>query len=201
LNLVKQDVLYRIQGKGTFVSKEIKNIKTFQLSGSIGDISPDGLKMQEVKVLDITKATASKKLQNLFNIDESEQVVRVRRTRSAETIPVSYIVNYLPLEFGTKIRKKDLNRYPMLRILRDKCRIPITSGIQHIEAVASDSDTASALSISIFSPVLYIETTIFDEKERPVEFVQTFIRPDRYKYSVKLIVEKGPQNEIRIKRN
>lgn len=200
LNLVKQNILYRIQGKGTFVNDEIRNIKTFQLIGSIKDISPDGLKTQEVKVLDITKINAPRKVRNIFSIDESEQMVRVRRTRNVGNIPVSYIVNYLPQEIGKKIKQKDLIKYPMLRILRDKCNIPISSGVQYIEAISSDFDTSSALSISIFSPVLYIETTIFEEDRRPVEFVETFVRPDRYKYSVNLAVEKGAENEIRIRR-
>lgn len=200
LNLVKQNILYRIQGKGTFVADAVRNIKTFHLIGSIKDISPDGLKTQEVKVLDITKIAAPRKVQDIFSIDESEQMVRVRRTRSVENIPVSYIVNYLPQQFGKKIKKSDLLKYPMLRILRDKCNIPISSGIQYIEAISSDFDTSSVLSISNFSPVLYIETTIFAGEKRPIEFVETFVRPDRYKYSVQLAVEKGAKNEIRIRR-
>ena len=46
LNLVNEGLLIRKQGKGTFVTKvlkERKNIKTLHLMGDINDIIPEGL--------------------------------------------------------------------------------------------------------------------------------------------------------------
>ena len=52
-------------------------------------------------------------------------------------------------------------------------------------AVIADYEIASALSVSISSPVLYLETIIFAEGELPVDFVQTFYRSDQFKYTLK----------------
>jgi len=189
LNLVNEGLIIRRQGKGSFVReglKKIKNIRTLQLRGDINDIIPEGLKTQEVKVLDIRKVISPKKVANLLNIEEGQEVVQVRRTRSDHGIPVSYIKNYLPLEIGGKIKKEDLCIYPMMGILRNRLKIPLTGGIQYVEAIIADYDIASALSISISSPILYLETIIFARQKRPVEFVQTFFRPDQFRYSVKL---------------
>ena len=193
LNLVNEGLIIRRQGKGSFVReglKNIKNIRTLQLRGDINDIIPEGLKKQEVKVLDIRKVVSPKKVANLLNIKEGQEVIQVRRTRSDHGIPVSYIKNYLPLEIGGKIKKEDLCIYPMMGILRNRLKIPLTGGMQYVEAIIADYDIASALSISISSPILYLETIIFARQKRPVEFVQTFYRPDQFRYSVKLGLKK-----------
>lgn len=189
LNLVNEGLLVRRQGKGTFVAgglKNIENITTLQLSGDISDIIPRGLKTQNVKVLDIVKTKTPQKVGNLLDIGESKEVIQVRRIRSIENIPVSYVKNYLPLRIGERIEEKDLRVYPMLNILRDRLGIRLSGGIQYVEAIVADYDIASALSISICSPILYVETIIFTKQEKPVEFVQTFFRPDKFRYSIKL---------------
>jgi len=199
LNLVNEGLLIRKQGKGTFITDEIAKVKTLPLSGKINDLISDGLKTN-VKLIDIINIKPRKRVLDLLNLGEGEEVVRVRRTRDEKSIPVSYIVNYLPLEIGKNIQEKDLNHHPVLQILRDELNIPLRSGIQYIDAVVADHDVSSALSVSLFSPILYVETIMFERQKKPVEFVQTFVRPDRYKYSVKLSLKNGPGNEIRIMR-
>jgi GntR family transcriptional regulator len=193
LNLVNEGLIVRRQGKGSFIKeglKNIKNIKTLQLKGDIQEIIPEGLDTLKVKVLDIHKILAPKKVANLLDIQEGREVILVRRTRHDNNIPVSYIKNYLPLEFGEKIKREDLYLYPMLDILRNRLKIPLLGGIQYVEAIIADYDIASALSISITSPILYLETIIFGKQKKPVEFVQTFYRPDQFRYSVNLGLKK-----------
>jgi GntR family transcriptional regulator len=189
LNLVNEGLIIRRQGKGSFIKeglKDIKNIKTLLLKGDINDIIPEGLETLKVRVLDIMRIVSPKKVATLLEIGEGQEVIQVRRTRSGNGIPVSYIKNYIPLEIGEKIKREDLCVYPMLDILRNRLKIPLTGGIQYVEAIVADYDIASALSISISSPILYLETIIFARQKKPVEFVQTFYRPDQFRYSVKL---------------
>ena len=114
-------------------------------------------------------------------MEDGQKILRIRRTRSDNDVVISYIKNYLAPDIGEKIGKEDLLSYPMIHILRDKVGMPLRKGIQYIEAIVADYDIASALSVSISSPVLYLETIIFAEEEVPVEFVQTFYRSDHFK--------------------
>jgi GntR family transcriptional regulator len=193
LNLVNEGLLIRKQGKGTFVTERltnIKTIKTLHLRGDINDIIPEGLRSQKVEVLDVVKMKTPKRVAELLGTGVGKEIVQVRRMRNDNGIPVSYIKNYLPLEIGEKIEREDLCAYPMLDILRNRLKIPLTGGIQYIEAIIADYDIASALSISISSPILYLETIIYARQKKPVEFVQTFYRPDQFRYSVKLGLKK-----------
>jgi len=200
LNLVNEGLIVRVQGKGTFVSEDIADINSLQFRGKINDLIADGLKTQEIKILSLSKIKPSKKVLNLLKIKENIEVMQIRRTRNSANSPVSYIVNYLPLEIGEKIKEEDLLKYTMLQILRDKVGVPLSGAIQYIEAIIADYDIASALSVIFTSPILYIETIVFEKKKKPVEFVQTFVRPDRYKYTVKLSAKRGPKNEVLMER-
>ncbi len=189
LNLVNEGLLIRKQGKGTFVAERlmnIKNIRTLHLRGDINDIIPEGLRSQKVEVLGIVKMKTPKRVAEVLGEEVGEEIIHVKRVRSDGGVPVSYIKNYLPLEIGEKIKQDDLCLYPMLEILRNQLKIPLTGGMQYIEAIVADYDIASALSTSISSPILYLETIIFARPRRPIELVQTFYRPDQFRYSVKL---------------
>jgi GntR family transcriptional regulator len=187
LNLVNEGLLFRKQGKGTFTRENVvKSASTFKFSGNINDFISDGLKMKEVKPLDIIKTQSSSKVAKVLNIKEGEDVVQIRRTRNFNHVPVSYIKNYLPLEIGRKIKRRDLLSYSMLQILRDKLKLPISNGIQYIDAIVADYDVSSALSVNLFSPVLYSELIMFTKDKKPVEFAQHFFRPDQFRYTIEL---------------
>jgi GntR family transcriptional regulator len=188
LNLAEEGLLVRKQGKGTFVQggvPNVKNIMTLKVRGDINDVVPEGLASQKVRVLDIGRMSSPRRIAGVLNLNEGDEIFRIRRTRSDNGVLLSYVKNYLPVDIGEKIQKEDLLAYPMLHILRNKLGLPLKTGVQYIVAVIADYEIASALSISISSPVLYLETIYFEEGEKPVEFVQTFYRSDQFKYTLK----------------
>jgi GntR family transcriptional regulator len=198
LNLVEEGFLIRIPGKGTFVTDLINEIKTTKFSGSMRDLIQDALKASEVVVLDIEEIKAPTKIAEYLKLERNSPIIKTRRKRISGGVPVSYIVNYLLLEVGRKITKKDLVKFPMLKILQEFLGITIRSGNQSIEAILADYDVASALSINMFSPLLYLETTIFGPKKKPVEFTQMYLKPERYKFDLKLKIGKNKDKTIDI---
>jgi GntR family transcriptional regulator len=188
LNLVKEGLLVRKQGKGTFVqgrTTSVKNIMTLNVRGSIYDVVPENLLAQKVRVLDIDRIVCPKKVASILMLDGGEDVVRIRRTRSGDDGVLSYVKNFVSVDIGEKIGKDDLLAHPMLHVLMHKLALPVSTGVQYITAVIADYEIASALSVSISSPVLYLETIYFVDRDKPVEFVQTFYRSDQFKYTLK----------------
>lgn len=189
LNLVQEGLLLRRQGKGTYVQgpkTNVKNIMTLNVSGGLDDVVPEGLSSQKVKVLDVSRMSCTKRIASMLGAKEGEEVVRTRRTRSDNGVVLSYIKNYLPLNIGNKIKKKDLLDQSMLQVLRKKLGLSLKTGLQFITAVIADYEIASTLSVSISSPVLYLETIIYIEGDIPVDFVQTFYRSDQFKYTLNI---------------
>jgi len=188
LNLVQEGILQRRQGKGTFVQEKtniVKNIMTFKLAGGIEDVVPEGLSFQKVEVKNICRVIVTERIAGALEIDEGEEVIRILRRRTDKGVAISYTKNYLPVEIGEQIRKEDLLAHSMLHILRDKVGISFKEGIQYILAGIADYEIATALSVSISSPVLYLETIFIDEQDKPVEFVQTFFRADHSRYTLR----------------
>ena len=146
----------------------MKNIKTLYLRGDVNNILPEGLGTQKVKVLDMIRMTPPSNVAKLLGQKEGQEIMRTRRTRTDNDMVITYLRNYLSLEIGEKIRKEDLSRHTMIHLFKEQLGIPLSNGIQHIRAISADFDVASALSINISSPVLYVETLYFIEKEIPV---------------------------------
>jgi GntR family transcriptional regulator len=193
LNLVNEGLLFRRQGKGTFVKeglKNIKNIKTLRLRGDLEDIIPEGVSEQIVDVLSIVQTKSPKLVVKRLNLSEEDTVVQVRRTRRDNSTPESYIRNYLPYEIGKKVKKTDLEKNTMLHVLSNKLGISIKGGTQYIGALVADYDIASALKVNISSPILYFETLIFGKKNKPIDYAQTFYRPDYLRVNVELFFNK-----------
>ncbi len=189
MRLVQEGLLLRKQGKGTFVRKGLKNTKnimTFNVAGDIKDVVPEGLISQQVTVLGIETVKSSRLVAEALEMAEQEDVSRITRTRADNNVVISYIKNYLPVDIGKKITKEDLLAKPMLHVLKNKLKLSLKKGIQYVVAVTADYEIASALSISISSPVLYLETIIYDMNDRPVDFVQTFYRSDLFRYTLKI---------------
>lgn len=189
MRLVQEGLLFRKQGKGTFVRKGLKNAKnimTFQVAGDLQDVVPEGLMSQKVDVLGIDIVKSSGLVAEALEMAEQQDVSRVMRTRTDNNVIISYIKNFLPLDIGERITREDLVANPMLHVLKNKLNLSLKRGIQYVVAVNADYEIASALSISISSPVLYLETIIYDANDRPVDFVQTFYRSDHFRYTLKI---------------
>lgn len=187
LNLVKEGLLFRKQGKGTFISNvNRKNLKTIQFAGNIDGFIKNGLKLSKIEVLSIEKKVPPYKISRALEIPDGEDVFEIIRRRDADEVPIAYLKSYLPVAIGEKIKKKDLKIYSMLQVLRDKLKIPLSTGTHNIEAVAADYDVADVLSLEMFSPVLYAELHMFTKEKKPVEFTQAFFRPDRFIYSIEV---------------
>lgn len=198
LNLVREGYLVRKPGKGTFVAKAlggIKDIKTLYLRGDISDILPEGLKSQKVEVLGKARIRAPRKVAEVLKLGIGDEIVLIRRVRSEKGVPISYVKNYMPLEIGERVDVKELRSRPMLEVLRSTMGINISHGVQYVEAVVADYEVAQALDVGVSSPILYLETTIYEDKGSPVELVQTFYRPDQFRYSVLLEVKKKKEEE------
>jgi GntR family transcriptional regulator len=114
-------------------------------------------------------------------------VTRFKRLRSLDGAPFSYVLNYLVPEIGEKISERDLQSHTMLHLLEDNLGISLGTIRHAVESVKADVEVSSLLGISVFEPVLYMETAVFSADGQPVEVVDSFFRSDRYRYTVELI--------------
>lgn len=191
LNLVKDGLLYRKQGRGTFVTDRmppVKSLMTLKVKAGFGDLVPQWAE-QEWKVIDIATMRAPNRVAECLDIGQGQPIVRIRRTRSEEGVPISYIRHFLPKDIGDRIDREDLLKYSMLDLMERRLGMSLRRGLQHVEAVNADHEIAAALAISLSSPILFLETIVFDNTDVPTQLAQSFYRSDRFRYTLDLNLE------------
>jgi GntR family transcriptional regulator len=184
--LVSEGLLYRKQGKGTFVTEKAGQAKSVKLTGFTEDLFSEG-HHAEVKILEIRRVPAPERVAAVLRIPGGEEIFRFKRLRSVDGGPFSYVINYLPVEIGEKISERDLEGQTMLHLLEDKLGINLGTIRHAVESAKADVEVASLLGISVFEPVLFMETAVLSVDGQPVESVDSFFRSDRYRYTVELI--------------
>jgi GntR family transcriptional regulator len=184
--LVSEGLLYRKQGKGTFVTEKAGQTKTVKLTGFTEDLFSEG-HQAEVKIMEIRSVPAPERIASMLRVAVGEEVTRFKRLRSLDGAPFSYVLNYLTPEIGAKISERDLQHHTMLHLLEEKLGIALGTIRHAVESVKADVEVASLLGISVFEPVLFMETAVYSADGQPVETVDSFFRSDRYRYTVELI--------------
>ena len=123
----------------------------------------------------------------MLRVPAGEEVIRFKRLRSVDGGPFSYVLNYLVPEIGEQISERDLQSHTMLHLLEEKLGISLGTIRHSVESVKANIEVASLLGISVFEPVLYMETAVYSAEGKAVEVVDSFFRSDRYRYTVELI--------------
>ena len=193
--LVQEGFLTAIRGKGTFVTTNEQLINSYNLefTGFVDDLFHEIQKTKTISVK-LREITVPKFLANKLALSKKcKDVVQIKRVRYRENRSFAYTVNYLPVELGRKMTESALTRKPLLQIMEQDLGIQFTEAFQTIEATFAELNIAEKLEIPSGSPVLYIERIMYTKGRRPVEFVQTSYRGDRYRYIVRLKTEKRRQ--------
>ncbi len=187
--LEKDGLIERKRGKGSRVTEGQGHLEPMKLTGMIEDIIAMGVKTK-TKIITFDSVHLPKKVAERLSLSEDEKALRIERVRTIRGLPISYTLSYVPSDLGKKVSIRDLTVHPLLNVLEKECRVKIGRGIQIIEATIADSRIASLLDVMTGAPLLKIERTVFDMKERPVEFLTILYRSDRYRYTVELVRKK-----------
>src|SRR5258707_15280383 len=119
-------------------------------------------------------------------LTKGDRVVRIRRVRLADGVPLSFDETFLPLEIGKKIITNNLKVEPIFSLLERKYDIPLIEAEYKLEAVAAEDDVASALRVKQGSPIFRIERTSYSTGNRPVDYEKLYYRGDLVRFVTRL---------------
>lgn len=185
-NLVSRGVVEIRRGKGTFVaaSKITQDLK--ELSGFVEDMHSIGRKPTARligKEIVIANATVARQLA----LTRGERVVRIRRVRLADGVPLSFDETYLPLEIGKKIIANNLKVEPIFSLLERKYDVPLIEAEYKLDAVAAEKEVAKLLRVKSGSPIFRIERTSYSTGSRPVDYETLHYRGDLVQFITHLV--------------
>lgn len=186
--LVQQGYLVRRQGKGTFVSMP-QFVNEFSSSYSLSQqIEKEGL-TSDFKILSFKTCAPSQELQELFGLSPSEPVWELTRLRVIGNEPFAWERAYTPFSVMEGATEEQLEKEGLyLTIYRNSGLMAEEADVES-EAVNCPVDIISLLDLKNNAAVMHL-TRVTKAQQRNIEYCESYVRSDRYKYRYRQIVRK-----------
>ncbi|AYY15182.1 GntR family transcriptional regulator [Actinobacteria bacterium YIM 96077] len=180
--LVAEGRLYRVRGKGTFVSAP-KVESQMHLSSFTEDMRRRGHKPSTV-VLGADETVAPPPARAALGLDVTDRAFRIERLRSADGAPMAHEVSWLPASPLPGLLERDLTSSVYSILAHDYGRV-LDSAAQTVWAEGADPLRARLLRVPAAAPLLVFRKTSY-ASGRPLEHVTSWYRADRYQVHMTL---------------
>lgn len=182
-----QGLLYREQGKGTFVAQpKISESLMQDLSGFYEDMVAKGL-TPVTKVLRQEVQPADKKTANYLQIKPDDKVIVIERLRSVGSEPITLVTTYLPYDICPDLIDEDLGSQSLYALLEKKHGFELSHGRRTIEAVAANQYEAQLLGVEEGAPLVLLDSVSYLRDGRPIEYFHAVHRGDRSRFEVEVV--------------
>jgi GntR family transcriptional regulator len=155
-----------------------------RLTGLLENLVSMGLRTS-VKVLDVDTVAASEAVAGALALAPGSMVQKAVRVRSTREGPLSHITTYVPADVARQFGRRELARKPILLLL-EEAGVKVGRAVQTVSARLADAEVAGHLDLAVGSALLAVRRLIYDEQERPVQWLHGLYRPDRYEYQMQL---------------
>lgn len=177
--LVNEGLIYRQRGRGTFVAHPTIEQAMVRIVRFEEDMRQRGM-TPGTRVLSSRLVPATAEMAKLLQIEPGEELARLERLRLADGEPISAEESNLVHRFCPGVLEGDFARTSLRETLERNHDIRWARAKQVIRAVPATEDLAKALSVSLASPLLYVQRLSFSQQDLPVELVRMYYRGDRY---------------------
>lgn len=184
-NLVERGLLEIRRGKGTFVTQPKITQELTELTGFVEDMQALG-RTPTARLLDKRIVLADETVAQHLGLAPGTSVVRLRRVRLADSVPMSFDETYLPRELGEKVAANDLAAEPVFALLENKYETPLVEAEYNLEAAAADAVAAEALEVPAGAPIFLIERTSYTTGNQPVDYEKLHYRGDLIRFVTRL---------------
>lgn len=189
--LASEGVVFRKQGKGTFVNKEALQMKA-QLNPvmQFTDIIESSGYKASIKTLGYEIIEADFTLSEIFKIKEKDLVVVAKKIFYADENPCTYCVDYFPLSLLQNKNDCDyLDKYEesIFQFLKDKANVNITWDKVEIKTTTNQEHEELSNRFNCGANVksfLILEGINFDEDDRPVMYIKEYIDTDFIRFNI-----------------
>ena len=182
--LEKDGYIYKVHGKGTFVSPKKVSQELVKFYSFTEEMKKLG-KVPISKVLSFDVLEADRKISNKLLIAEGSKVYCFSRLRIADDIPMMLETSFVPYDLFPGITKEDLEHTALYEIFRNRFQTEITLAEELFMPVMTAEKESKLLKMHPSLPSLRIER-LTHGVDRVIEYTDTIARGDKFKYHVRL---------------
>lgn len=181
--LVADGLLDRRHGSGTYVA-EPRIAVSLTMTSFTEDMIRRGMKPGG-RVLSFRTEAAGARIGRRLDLPPEEEVFTIRRLRLADEATMAIETLYLPRALLPGLRRHDLEGRSFYDLLRGG-GVVIASGTETIEPTVTTAEEAAELGVPVHTPAFLFERITRDAGGRPLEYVRSVYRGDRYRLELDL---------------
>lgn len=184
--LVNEGVLYREQGKGTFVARPKEKQEIYKLKSFTEEMSEKGL-TTSTKIISFEIKEVTKKNRSILKIPkEFNKVIEIRRLRMTEEDPVAIETVWIPEHLFKGMTADMIEGKSLYAIFEQKFNYKPKKAKQTIEPVVLSEFEAKLLNQEENALALMFKRITYTENHTPIEYTNTINRSDKYEYEILL---------------
>ena len=184
--LQRDGLIFKINGKGTFVSLakaqfDVSTLKGFgESAASIGQAAFS-------KLISITTEVPKDTVASCLKLANGVRATRIQRLRYLNCEALAFDITYAPTHVSDGFGNADLEQRDLFDVLENECGIAIGSARVNLESMICDSELAGFLNMEPGSAALHIERTILDRSGEPLLYENLFYRGDRFRFGMEIV--------------
>lgn len=184
MSLVNEGLVYREQGKGTFVSIAKVNREISQLKSFTEQMQENGV-VSKTKILSFKVIEATKKYRHELKMPEDEnKIIEIKRLRFSDEQPVAIETAWLPYHLFKGMTRDIIENKSLYQIFREKYGYYPDKAKQTIEPTMLNDYESKLLNQEKSALALIFRRTTYLENETPIEYTKAIYRSDKYKYQI-----------------
>lgn len=181
--LVMQNILYRHQGRGTFIRRHTESQSLFRFFNLV---RPDGSRPLPSSInLNLTTKKAPHEVAVQLGLDDQCLVVCLTRIRLVDEMPAIYETIYLDHKWFHDYEGIELPN-TLYQLYADHYHVNVTRADEQICIAIPSATQAELLDLSSKTAALQITRVAYGIDDRPVEYRISLCRSDLLRYRSKL---------------
>ncbi len=184
-DLVREGLIYRKAGKGTFVKRSKIEEHLLHLTSFAEEMQSRHIK-PNFKLVSAKPVVPPAEIARVLGLVPRQQAFYLERIQLANREPIALAQGYWRLDIGVELARHDLNEISLYETLEQQFHIPLVEADESIGAVSATADVARKLKIRPNAPLLVRRRLTYTSEMQPVEYTTTFYRADQYEYKVRL---------------
>ncbi len=173
------------KGRGTFVTKPKLEKNIMHLRGFTEDMKQRGM-VPSSQLLEQTVVRATEDLADSLKIEPEASVMKLRRLRLADGIPMALEVSHIPLRQFPGLERINFAKQSLYFILRENYGVRVAWADEIIEALPATREESELLTIPRRASVLSISRVIITTEQTPIEVACSRYRGDRYRALIRV---------------
>ncbi|MFI0990140.1 GntR family transcriptional regulator [Streptomyces exfoliatus] len=186
--LVATGLLVREHGRGMFVAPD--KITQELVAEHHAAAAPHSRGSWTSTVLELRTVRAGARIGRKLTISPAAELVRVTRLRYVDGAPIALEHLHVPADLVPGLTVSDMEG-GFYAHLREKRGIRTAQAVQSIEPTVLSEEEAVLLTVPVLSPALLFDRITSDTVGRPVEYVRSLYRGDRYRIVSRLALRDG----------